>query len=194
MVAYINPRGSTGYGQRFTDQIGNDWGGRCYRDLMKGVDFLLKRHRFIDGKRMAAAGASFGGFMVNWIAGHTDRFRALVSHDGVFFAETMAYTTEELWFDEYEHGGFPHQKREAFLKNSPHLFVKKFQTPTLVIQGEQDFRCPASEGIGMFTAMQVQGVPSRLLWFPDEGHWVMQPANADVWYHEVVGWMMRFIG
>ena len=161
---------------------------------MLGVDHLLKTYRFIDKKRMAAAGASFGGFMVNWIAGQTDRFRALVCHDGIFFAETMAYTTEELWFEEKEHGGLPHVSREKLLEFSPHLHVANFRTPTLVVQGEQDFRCPASEGLGMFTALQTMGVPSRLLWFPDEGHWVVQPANAEVWYHEVVGWLMRWLG
>lgn len=193
VVAFFNPRGSTGYGQRFTDQISKDWGGRCYIDILKGVDYLVRRHRFLDRRRMAAAGASFGGFMVNWIAGHTDRFRALVSHDGIFNAETMAYTTEELWFDEYEHGGMPHHSRATYLRASPHLLVKNFRTPTLVIHGDQDYRCPMSEGLGMFTALQVQGVPSRFLHFPDEGHWVMQPANSQVWYHEVIGWMMKYL-
>jgi len=193
VVVFLNPRGSTGYGQKFTDQISRDWGGRCYDDIMRGVDYLLKKFRFVDGKRMAAAGASFGGFMVNWIAGHSNRFKSLVSHDGVFFAETMAYTTEELWFDEHEHGGFPHTNRKSYTKNSPHMFVGKFKTPTLVIHGGNDFRCPISEGIGLFTAMQVMGVPSRFVYFPDEGHWVMQPANAEVWYHEVINWMMKYI-
>lgn len=192
-VAFLNPRGSTGYGQKFTDQISGDWGGRCYEDIMRGVDFLLKRFRFIDGKRMAAAGGSFGGFMVNWIAGHTDRFRALVCHDGIFHSETMSYTTEELWFEEWEHGGMPHDARRQVLKFSPHLHVKNFKTPTLVIHGGQDFRCPISEGIGMFTALQTMGVPSRFLHFPDEGHWVLQPANSEVWYHEVLGWMMKYL-
>ncbi|MFH1679217.1 MAG: S9 family peptidase, partial [Candidatus Eisenbacteria bacterium] len=193
VVAMLNPRGSTGFGQRFTDQISRDWGGRCFEDIRLGVDIILRKYRFVDGKRMAAAGASFGGFLVNWIAGQTGRFRALVSHDGIFNAETMAYTTEELWFDEYEHGRLPHANRRAILKFSPHLNVSKFRTPTLVIHGDRDFRCPISEGIGMFTALQVMGVPSRFLHFPDEGHWVLQPANAEVWYHEVIGWMMKHI-
>ena len=194
VVAAVNPRGSTGYGQRFTDQISRDWGGRCYRDLMLGLDFLVDEYDFIDGERVAAAGASFGGFMVNWIAGHTDRFKALVCHDGIFNAETMAYTTEELWFEDYEHGGMPHEgNRREYTRNSPHCHVQNFRTPTLVVQGEQDFRCPASEGLGMFTALQVQGVESRLLWFPDEGHWVMQPANAEVWHDEVLGWLERHL-
>jgi dipeptidyl aminopeptidase/acylaminoacyl peptidase len=192
-VVMLNPRGSTGFGQRFTDQICGDWGGRCYRDVLLGLDHVLRKYRFLDGRRVGAAGASFGGFLVNWIAGHTNRFRALVVHDGIFNAETMAYTTEELWFDEHEHGGMPHEKRRAFLKFSPHLHVSRFRTPTLVVHGDQDFRCPVSEGLGMFTALQVMGVPSRFLHFADEGHWVTQPANAEVWYHEVVGWLMRHL-
>ena len=193
VVAFVNPRGSTGYGQKFTDQISGDWGGRCYRDIMRGVDFIIKNYSFIDGKRIGAAGASFGGFMVNWIAGHSDRFRSLVCHDGVFFSETMAYTTEELWFDEHEHGGLPHVNRKPYIQFSPHRFVGKFKTPTLVVHGGYDFRCPVSEGIGMFTALQVMNVPSRFLYFPDEGHWVLQPANSQVWYEEVIGWLMKYI-
>jgi dipeptidyl aminopeptidase/acylaminoacyl peptidase len=131
--------------------------------------------------------------MVNWIAGHSDRFRCLVCHDGIFNAETMAYTTDELWFDEYEHGGLPHERRRSFLKFSPHLGVANFKTPMLVIHGEQDFRCPLSEGIGMFTALQVLDVASRYLHFPDEGHWVEKPANAEVWYHEVLGWLTKHL-
>ena len=192
-VAFLNPRGSTGYGKKLTDQISRDWGGRCYRDILLGVDHLLKTHSFLDKKRVAAAGASFGGFMVNWILGQTDRFRALVCHDGIFQAETMAYSTEELWFEEHEHGGMPHDRRSGFLKFSPHLHVKNFKTPTLVVHGEQDFRCPISEGLSLFTALQVKNVPSRFLCFPDEGHWVMQPANAEVWYEEVVGWLMKYL-
>ncbi|MCU0798346.1 MAG: S9 family peptidase [Candidatus Thermoplasmatota archaeon] len=186
VVVQLNPRGSTGYGQEFTDQISGDWGGRCYEDIMKGVDHVLERYPFIDERHMAAAGASFGGFMVNWMQGHTDRFRALVSHDGIFNQETMSYMTEELWFDIWEHKGMPHEGHESFLKYSPHMFVQNFKTPMLVVQGELDFRCPVSEGISLFTALQVMKVPSRLLYFPDEGHWVMKPANAEVWYRTVL--------
>lgn len=193
VVALINPRGSTGYGQRFTDQISSDWGGRCYRDLMLGVDYLLENYAFLDRGRMAAAGASFGGFMINWIAGQTDRFRVLVCHDGIFHGEVMGFTTEELWFDEYEHGGAVYEKRNSFLKYSPHLHVKNFKTPTLVVQGGQDFRCPESEGVAMFQALQMMEVPSRFLYFPDEGHWVMKPANSQVWYDELIQWMMRYL-
>jgi dipeptidyl aminopeptidase/acylaminoacyl peptidase len=190
MVAIqLNPRGSSGYGDTFQDQISGDWGGRCYDDLMMGVDHFLKRYRYLDGDRMVAAGASFGGFMVNWIAGHDHRFKALVSHDGIFNAETMAYSTEELWFEEWEHGGLPHTNREKFLQFSPHLHAANFRTPMLVVQGEQDFRCPASEGLSLFTALQSLGVESKFLWFPDEGHWVLKPANSQVWYANVLGWL-----
>ncbi len=185
----LNPRGSSGYGARFQDQISGDWGGRCHEDILRGLDHALARHPFIDPARVGAAGASFGGFMVNWFLGHTDRFRAFVSHDGIFTAETMAYTTDELWFEVWEHGGMPHTNREAALRFSPHLHVANFRTPTLVVQGEQDFRCPASEGLGLFTALQVMGVESRFLYFPDEGHWVLKPANQEVWYSTVLGWL-----
>lgn len=189
VAVQLNPRGSSGYGGTFQDQISGDWGGRCYDDIMMGVDHFLKRYRYLDGDRMVAAGASFGGFMVNWIAGHDHRFKALVSHDGIFNAETMAYSTEELWFEEWEHGGLPHTNREKYLKFSPHLHAAAFRTPMLVVQGEQDFRCPASEGLSLFTALQSQGVESKFLWFPDEGHWVLKPANSQVWYANVLGWL-----
>ena len=191
-VAFLNPRGSTGYGQLLTDQISGDWGGRCYEDLMRGAD-VLAALPYVDGDRMCAAGASFGGYMVNWFLGHTNRFRALVSHDGIFHSETMAYSTEELWFEEVEHGGYPHTNPEPHARFSPHKHVGNFSTPTLVFHGEQDFRCPISEGLGLFTALQLQGVPSRFVVFPDEGHWVMQPANAEVWYAEVMEWLTEWL-
>ena len=187
VVVFTNPRGSTGYGQRFTDQITRDWGGRVYEDLMNGLDYAIEHYTFIDGKRVGAAGASFGGFMMNWFEGHTDRFKCLVSHDGIFQAETMAYTTEELWFDEWEHGSLP-TGRDELVRFSPHLHVKNFKTPMLLIHGEMDFRCPISEGLGMFTALQVMGVPSKILFFPDEGHWVLKPANSQLWYRTILDW------
>ena len=189
VAVQLNPRGSSGYGEIFQDQISGDWGGRCYEDIMMGVDHFLGRYRYLDGERMVAAGASFGGFMVNWIAGHDHRFKAIVSHDGIFNAETMAYSTEELWFEEWEHGGLPHTNRGKFAEFSPHLHAANFRTPMLVVQGEQDFRCPASEGISLFTALQTLGVESKFLWFPDEGHWVLKPANSQVWYANVLGWL-----
>jgi dipeptidyl aminopeptidase/acylaminoacyl peptidase len=193
VVVEINPRGSIGYGQEFTDQISGDWGGRCYEDLMKGLDHVLNTFDFIDPEHLAAAGASFGGFMVNWIEGHTDRFNVLVSHDGIFNQETMSYMTEELWFDIWEHGGMPHDNHETFLKYSPHMYVQNFQTPMLVIQGEQDFRCPVSEGVSLFTALQVMKVPSKFLYFPDEGHWVLKPANSEVWYKTILDFIEEYI-
>ncbi len=193
VVVEINPRGSIGYGQEFSDQISGDWGGRCYEDLMKGLDFVLENFDFIDPEHLSAAGASFGGFMMNWFQGHTDRFNVLISHDGIFNQETMSYMTEELWFDIWEHGGMPHENHESFLKQSPHMFVQNFKTPMLVIQGELDFRCPVSEGVSLFTALQVMDVPSKFLYFPDEGHWVLKPANSEVWYNTILEFIAEHI-
>ncbi len=193
VVIELNPRGSTGYGQVFTDQISGDWGGRCFEDIMKGVDHVIRKYPFIDENRIGAAGASFGGFMINWMAGHTDRFRVLVSHDGIFNQETMSYMTEELWFDIWEHKGMPHDDHSSFLKYSPHMHVQNFKTPMMVIQGELDFRCPVSEGVSLFTALQVMKVPSKFLYFPDEGHWVLKPANSQVWYREILDFIREHI-
>ncbi|MEA3558406.1 MAG: S9 family peptidase [Candidatus Thermoplasmatota archaeon] len=193
VVLELNPRGSIGYGQKFTDQISGDWGGRCYEDIMKGLDFALENFSFIDQDRLGSAGASFGGFMMNWIAGHSDRFNVLVSHDGIFNQETMSYMTEELWFDMWEHGGMPHDDHEKFLKFSPHMYVQNFKTPMLVIQGELDFRCPVSEGVSLFTALKVMKVPSKFLYFPDEGHWVLKPANSQVWYRTIMDFIKEYI-
>ncbi|MFH0989953.1 MAG: S9 family peptidase [bacterium] len=189
VVVLINPRGSTGYGQKFTDEISGDWGGKVYEDLMKGLDYVLKSCPFIDGKRVAAAGASYGGYMINWIAGHTDRFRCLVSHDGTFNMESMYGTTEELWFPEWEFKGTPYKAPQLYAKWSPHRFVKNFKTPTLVIHGQLDYRLDVSEGFQMFTALQRQGVKSKMLYFPDEGHFVAKPANAELWYRTVLDWI-----
>ncbi len=193
VVVMMNPRGSTGYGRRFTDQISGDWSGRCFTDLMRGIDYVIENFDFIDRGRIGAAGASFGGYMVNWIAGHSDRFNVLVSHDGIFNQETMSYTTDELWFDVWEHGGMPFESPDDYRRHSPHNYVENFTTPMLVIQGEKDFRCPVSEGLGMFTALQVRGVPSRFLCFADEGHFVKKPANVEVWYKSVLGFIAEHI-
>jgi dipeptidyl aminopeptidase/acylaminoacyl peptidase len=192
-VVAINPRGSTGYGQEFTDQISRDWTGRVYEDLMKGLDHALKAYPFLDGRRVAAAGGSYGGFMVNWIAGHSDRFRALISHAGVFDLESMYTTTEELWFPEWEFGGPPWEQPELYRAQSPSRFVDRFRTPTLVIHGARDYRVPDAQGLGMFTALQRRGVPSRLLLFPDEGHWVLKAPNRVVWWREVHGWLAKYL-
>lgn len=189
----VNPRGSTGYGQKFTDQISRDWTGRVYEDLMKGLDHALKSYDFLDGERVGAAGGSYGGFMVNWIAGHTDRFKALVSHAGVFDLTSKYGTTEELWFPEWEFGGPPWENPEIYRRQSPSGYVKDFKTPTLVTHGALDFRVPDAQGLGMFTALQRRGVPSRYVFFPDEGHWILKPANRVVWWREMLGWLTTYL-
>ena len=193
VVVAINPRGSTGYGQKFTDQISRDWTGRVYEDLMKGLDHALKVYPFLDAGRVAATGGSYGGFMVNWIAGHTDRFKALVSHAGVFDLASKYGTTEELWFPEWEFGGTPWDQPEHYRERSPSQYVANFKTPTLVIHGALDFRVPDAQGLGMFTALQRRGVPSRYLFFPDEGHWIAKPANRIVWWREVHAWLGHYL-
>jgi dipeptidyl aminopeptidase/acylaminoacyl peptidase len=189
VVVMINPRGSTGYGQKFTDEISKDWGGKVYEDLMNGLDYVLKTYSFIDGNRMAAAGASYGGYMMNWILGHTNRFRCIVSHDGVFNPASAYGTTEELWFNEWEFGGTPYKNPELYKKWSPMEFAQNFKTPTLVIHGQQDYRLDVSEGFQLFTALQRQGVKSKMLYFPDEFHFVSKPQNAELWYKTVLDWI-----
>ncbi|MBI1722850.1 MAG: S9 family peptidase [Gemmatimonadetes bacterium] len=192
VVALLNPRGSTGFGQRFTDQISRDWGGRVYEDIMRGVD-VVARLPYVDSMRMAAAGGSYGGYMMNWINGHTNRFKALVSHAGVFHLEAMAGATEELWFTEWEFGGPYWLDRSDYERWSPHRFAQNFRTPTLVIHGALDYRVPETEGMQMFTALQRQGVPSRFLYFPDEGHWIGKPQNQIVWWNTVHDWLARYL-
>ncbi len=195
-VLALNPRGSTGYGQRFIDEVSRDWGGKVYTDLMRGVDSVLARFPWIDSTRIGAAGGSFGGYMVNWMNGNTSRFAAFAAHAGIFNLEHMAGATDELWFTEWEFGG-PWWNRGAQQQNyrrwSPHLLAGRMRTPTLVLHGEQDFRVPYTEGTALFTALQRQRVPSRLVLFPDEGHWVMRPANQRVWWEEMQGWFGRWL-
>jgi dipeptidyl aminopeptidase/acylaminoacyl peptidase len=192
VVAMLNPRGSTGFGQRFTDEISGDWGGKVYEDIMRGVD-VVAALPYVDGTRMGAAGGSYGGYMVNWINGHTDRFKALVSHAGVFNLEGMAGATEELWFTEWEFGGPYWKDRSDYEQWSPHRFAGNFRTPTLVIHGALDYRVPETEGMQMFTALQRQGVPSRFLHFPDEGHWIGKPQNQVVWWNTTLDWLGRYL-
>jgi dipeptidyl aminopeptidase/acylaminoacyl peptidase len=189
VVIMINPRGSTGYGQKFTDEISKDWGGKVYEDLMKGLDYVIKTYPFVDGNRVAGAGASYGGYMMNWILGHTDRFRCLVSHDGMFNPASAYGTTEELWFNEWDFGGTPYKNPELFKKWSPMEFVQNFKTPTLVVHGQQDYRLDVSEGFQLFTALQRQGVKSKMLYFPDEYHFVVKPLNVELWYNTVLDWI-----
>jgi dipeptidyl aminopeptidase/acylaminoacyl peptidase len=189
VVVMINFHGSTGYGQKFTDSISGDWGGKPYVDLMKGLDYVEKTFPFIDKNREAALGASYGGYMANWLLGHSDRFKCIVSHDGTFNTETSYGTTEELWFMEWEFKGPPWKQRELYRKFSPHLFADKFKTPTLVIHGQNDYRLDVSQGFDLFTTLQTLKVPSKMLYFPDEGHWVLKPQNSRLWYKTVNDWV-----
>jgi dipeptidyl aminopeptidase/acylaminoacyl peptidase len=189
VVVMINFHGSTGYGQKFTDSISGDWGGKPFVDLMKGLDYVEKTYPFIDKNREAALGASYGGYMANWILGHTNRFKCIVSHDGMFNTESAYGTTEELWFPEWEFKGPPWKNRELYRKFSPHLFADKFKTPTLVVHGQNDYRLDVSEGFQLFTTLQRLGIPSKMLYFPDEGHWVLKPQNSRLWYKTVNDWV-----
>lgn len=192
VVVAPNPRGSTGFGQKYTDQIAGDWGGRCYVDLMAGLDYVEKQN-YVDPARMFAAGASFGGYMMNWFQGHTTKFRTLITHCGVYNFESMYATTEELWFDEHEHGGPPWgSNRESYEKHSPHRFAANFGTPMLIIHNDLDFRVPVSEGDQLFTTLQRLGVPSKYINFPDEGHWVAKPANSRFWHNEIFAWLQQY--
>ncbi|MDQ8154982.1 MAG: S9 family peptidase [Gemmatimonadota bacterium] len=195
-LVIINPTGSTGYGQKLTDGVSKDWGGKVYTDLMNGLNAALKANPWMDSTRMAAAGGSYGGYMVNWIAGHNTRFKALVSHAGPFNLENMYAATEELWFPEWEYGG-PFWKSDAmasqYRKFSPHLFAGNFKTPTLVIHGELDYRVPYTEGLSMFTALRRQGVDARIVVYPDEGHWILKPQNSQLWYKEFHGWLGKHL-
>jgi dipeptidyl aminopeptidase/acylaminoacyl peptidase len=192
VVMMTNFHGSTGYGQKFVEEISGDWGGACYQDVMKATDYL-DNLPFVDKDHVGAAGASFGGYMINWIAGHTTRFKALVSHDGVYDSRSMYGETEEIWFDEWEHQGPPWSKREAYEKSSTSNYVQYIQTPMLLVQGALDFRVPEGQAIQLFTSLQRRGVPSRLLYFPDEGHWVLKPQNSQLWYKTVLGWLDQYV-
>ena len=192
VAVLVNPCGSTGYGQKFTDEISGDWGGMPYADLMDGLDYVLKTYSFTDSKRVAAAGASYGGYMMNWLGGHTDRFRCIVTHDGVFNPISMYGTTEELWFPQWEFRGTPYKDPKLYEKWSPLNFAGNFKTPTLVVHGQQDFRVDVSEGFQLFTALQRHGVKSKMLYFPDEGHFVTKPQNAELWYKTVLDWIDEY--
>ncbi len=189
VVIMINFHGSNGYGQKFMDAINGDWGGAPYEDLMKGLDYAEQTYPFIDKNRECALGASYGGYMANWILGHTDRFKCIVTHDGMFNAESAWGTTEELWFNNWEFKGTPYDNRAGYEKWSPHQYAKNFKTPTLVIHGQRDYRLDVSEGFQLFTTLQMEGVPSKMLYFPDEGHWVQKPQNSKLWYETVNAWV-----
>jgi dipeptidyl aminopeptidase/acylaminoacyl peptidase len=192
-----NPRGSTGYGQQFVNDISGDWGGKVYTDLMNGVAEVIRRNKFIDKDRVGAAGASYGGYMINWIQGHNNdpraHFKVLVNHDGVYNLTSMYGATEELWFTDWEFKGTPWTNKAMYERWSPHNFVRNFKTPMLVVHGELDYRVPIGEGLQVFTALQRMGVPSKLLIFPDEGHWVLKPQNSQLWHHTVLDWLDKYL-
>jgi dipeptidyl aminopeptidase/acylaminoacyl peptidase len=195
VVVMINPGGSTGYGQAFVDRVNGDWGGKPFTDLMSGLDYAEQHYPFIDKTRECALGASYGGYMANWVLGHTNRFKCIVSHDGMFDPESAYGTTEELWFNEWEFKGKPWDyfgKPDAenpYRKWAPMMSAKNFKTPTLVVHSQLDFRLDVSEGYQLFTTLQRLGVPSRMLYFPDEGHWVLKPQNSQLWWKTVNDWV-----
>jgi dipeptidyl aminopeptidase/acylaminoacyl peptidase len=189
-VVLIDFHGSQGYGQAFTDSINRDWGGKPLVDLQKGLDAATAGYAWLDAERTCALGGSYGGYMMNWIEGNwPDRFRCLVNHDGIFDTRMMYYSTEELWFTEWENGGPQYENPQAYEQFNPLNFVSKWHTPMLVVHGEQDFRIPYDQAIATFTALQRRGIESRLLLFPNENHWVLQPADSVQWYQNVLGWL-----
>jgi dipeptidyl aminopeptidase/acylaminoacyl peptidase len=214
VVIGINRRGSTGYGQKFVDEVSGDWGGRAYTDLMRGLDYAETKFPFIDKTRECALGASYGGFMANWVLTHTDRFKCIVTHDGMYNPQSAFGSTEELWFNEWEfrplatsvpgavveqtHPAHPWDyynlpaSQDPFRKYSPMQFIKNAHTPTLVVHSQRDYRLDVSEGFQLFTALQILGVPSKMLYFPDEGHWVLKPQNSQLWYETVNDWCDRW--
>ena len=193
LVLGVNFHGSLGYGQAFTDAISGDWGGKPFEDVMKGVDWLAKQP-FADGKRICAAGASYGGYLVNWMATRTDRFKCFISHAGVYNLESKYGSTEELWFPEWEFRGTPWTNRALYRKLSPHSYAEKLRTPMLVIHGQRDYRVPVEQGMQLFTALQRQQVPSRFLYFPDEDHFVQKPQNIELWWNTMRDWLGRYLG
>jgi dipeptidyl aminopeptidase/acylaminoacyl peptidase len=197
VVVLPNPRGSTGFGQKYVEEISGDWGGKCYRDLVAGLDHVVSLP-YVDKDRIGAAGASFGGYMMDWFAVNdiSKRFKCLISHCSVWNFESEWGTTDELWFDEHDHGGLPWQIPGKYREFSPHTKagnLGKYKTPMLVIQNDLDFRCPIGQGHELFSALQRQGVPSRFVNFPDEGHWVLKPKNSAYWHKEVFGWLTKYV-
>lgn len=192
VVMMPNPTGSIGFGQDFINDISGDWGGRVYEELMKGADYASSLP-YVDSNKMGAAGASFGGYMINWIEGHTDRFKALVSHDGIFSTISFMGSTEELWFPFHDFSGPFWENKNIYEKWSPHNYVDNFATPCLVVHGGLDYRVDLSEGLQLFTALQQKEIPSKLLYFPDEGHWVMKHQNSRLWYNTILDWFDSYL-
>jgi len=193
VTAMVNFHGSTGYGQAFTDSISGDWGGKPYEDIIKAVGYLHGAYPFIDKTRLGAAGASYGGYLINWIEGQTDIFDCLVSHDGVFDLRSEYGATEELWFPEWEYRGAPWTSPEQYAKWSPSMFVKNFKTPCLVVHSLNDHRVPLEQGLQLFTSLQRMGVPSKLLYFPDEDHFISKPQNAELWWKTIHEWLAAYL-
>jgi len=196
VVFMPNPRGSTGYGQQFVNEVSTDWGGRAPTDIANGIASVIQKP-YIDRTRIGAAGASYGGYMVDWLLGHnTDprfKIKAFVSHAGVYNLESMAGATEELWFVNWEFKGMPWQNPTNYQRWSPNKFVNNFNTPTLVSCGELDFRVPMDQSLQLYTALQLRGVPSKLIVFPDEGHWILKPQNSEFWYTNVMDWFRKYL-
>ena len=197
VVLSPNPRGSTGYGQKFVNEISGDWGGKAYTDIMNGVADFVSKNKYIDQDRIGAGGASYGGYMVDWIMGHNNdprfKFKVFLSHAGVYNLESMAGATEELWFVNYEFKGMPWQNAALYNKWSPHKFAANFKTPTLVTGGELDFRVPVDQDLQLYTALQLNNVESKLIIFPDEGHWILKPQNSEFWYTNVLDWFNKHL-
>ncbi len=194
VAVMVNPRGSTGYGQKFTDEISGDWGGKAYDDLMDGVRYVMDHYPFIDKDRIAAAGASYGGYMMDWMEGHNNDgiFKCFVSHDGLYDAVSAFGATDELWFPLWEFKGTPWSNPTLYAKWSPSSYVKDFRTPMLVIHSQDDYRLDVSQGFQLFTALQMQGVPSEMLYFPNEFHFVVKPQDTRLWWNTVLGWIGRY--
>ena len=196
VVFMPNQRGSTGYGQKFVDDVSADWGGKAFVDIKTGVAEVIKKP-YIDKSRIGAAGASYGGYMVDWILGHNSdprfKFKALVSHAGVYNLESMATATEEIWFVNWEFKGMPWENPVNYNRWSPHKFANRFNTPTLVTAGELDFRVPVDQSLQLFTTLRLKGVDSKLIIFPDEGHWILKPQNSEFWYANAIGWLDKYL-
>jgi dipeptidyl aminopeptidase/acylaminoacyl peptidase len=193
-VVMIDFHGSSGYGQEFQDVLRDDWGGKPLIDLQKGLEAALLKYPWLDGERVGALGASYGGYMINWIAGNwPDRFRCLVNHDGNLDERMAYFDTEELWFPEWEHLGTPWENPESYEKHNPVNYVKNWKTPMLVIHGEKDYRVVVTQGISTFNALQRKGIPSKFLYFPDENHWVLKPHNSILWHETVLTWLDQWL-
>ena len=202
VVVMINPHGSTGVSSDFQNAVRNDWGGIPYEDIITGINYIINNYDFIDKDKICAAGASYGGYMINWINGHTDMFKCLVNHDGAFSVISKFYGTDELWFQKAEFcpydkiGCNPFDRkeiREGYERNSPERFVKNWKTPMLIIHGGKDMRVPLTEGLQSFTALQMQGIDSQFLYFPLENHWTLNPPNQIQWYSSVLAWFEKYI-